>query len=120
MTDRLPPYLLIEYINSDAEIDFEKLPTRQLAYVATERIKSLAYGEIRGTRLSNLPEIGDLSECFKLYFDESRNISPRYRIVFKYIPNSKSPSILLIIAIGKRENYEVYLTAVLRLIKPIN
>lgn len=115
MTNQLPPYLLIRYINKDAESDLKKLPTRELAFTATERMKSLAYGNTRGTRLRNHAGIGDLSNCFKLYFDESREISPRFRLVYKYEPNSLQPEILVIMAIGKRENYEVYLIAALRL-----
>lgn len=115
MTKQLPPYLLIRYFNDDAESDLIKLPTRELALIATEKMKALAYGNIRGTRLRNHQGIGDLSNCFKLYFDESRDISPRFRLVYKYEPNSLQPEVLVIIAIGKRENYEVYLIAVLRL-----
>jgi hypothetical protein len=115
MNSSLDPALLIRWISSDVSKDLTQLPTQNLFNLAMNAIQKLSRGEVRGTRLRIHSEIGDLSQCFKLYFDESRDVSPRYRIVFKYIPNPARPLILMIIAVGKRENYEVYLAAVLRL-----
>jgi mRNA-degrading endonuclease RelE of RelBE toxin-antitoxin system len=114
MNSPLPPKLNIR-IHSAAKKDFLKLNNSELEEISYALINRLSYGDIRGTRLENHPEIGDLSECFKLYFDLARGQSPRYRIVYKYLPSINKPSSIFIVAVGDRNKFKVYRDAIERL-----
>jgi hypothetical protein len=114
MNSPLPPKLSIR-IHTAAKKDFLELRDSRLEEISYELINRLAYGDIRGTRLENHPEIGDLSDCFKLYFDLARDQSPRYRIVYKYLPSARKPGSIFIVAVGDRSEFKVYRDAIERL-----
>ncbi len=95
--------------------DLDELESALLRQVAIESFYSVARGELRGTRLEKHFRTGDLSDCFKIYFDKSKDESPKYRIIFRYIPDFKKPMALEIIAVGLRKNMSVYLAAIERL-----
>lgn len=95
--------------------DLENLKSTQLQLVALNLIEQLIHGSIRGRRLEDHEDIGDLSDFFKIYFDVDKDRPPRYRIVYRYIPNSSAPTQLQILAIATRENLRVYKEAVKRM-----
>lgn len=107
---QLPPELVRRY-HPLVEKDLLELGSKNLQLRAVEIIQAISRGEIRGQRLENNDRVGNLSGYFKIYFDESLEVSPRYRIVYQLIPNSKVPHTLNIIVIGERMNYKVYLEA---------
>lgn len=43
---------------------------------------------------------GNLSDCRKLYFDEQPDVEPRYRIVYRLIPDEDRPVKAEVIRIG--------------------
>jgi hypothetical protein len=43
---------------------------------------------------------GNLSDCRKLYFDEQRDMDPRYRIVYRLLPDEDGPTKAEVIRIG--------------------
>lgn len=43
---------------------------------------------------------GNLSDCRKLYFDERENMDPRYRIIYRLIPDEENPAEAEVIRIG--------------------
>jgi hypothetical protein len=47
--------------------DVESLGDQVLKDVALALIKNLSSGKLRGKPLENHPELGDLSDCFKLF-----------------------------------------------------
>lgn len=110
----LPPEL-IRTFHPLVEKDLLELGSKNLQLRAVEIIRAISRGEIRGQRLENNDRVGDLSGYFKIYFDESLDVSPRFRIVYQLIPNSTRPHTLEIIVIGERTNYKVYLEAIRRL-----
>lgn len=114
MNPPLPPKLNIA-IHSSAKKDFLSLNNSELEEISYVLINRLASGDIRGTRLENHPEIGDLSECFKLYFDLVRGQAPRYRIVYKYLPSINKPTSIFVVAVGDRNKFKVYRDAIERL-----
>lgn len=48
---------------------------------------------------------GNLSDCRKLYFDEQRDMDPRYRIVYRLVPDEDSPTKAEVIRIGLKVPY---------------
>ena len=66
----------LDIIYSDGFLlDVQSLPSK-LQNVAFYLMDDLARGRIRGKALASHPEVGDLSDCFKLYFDERKDMSP--------------------------------------------
>jgi hypothetical protein len=61
------------------------------------------------------PVYGDLSDCKKIYFDEEADVSPRWRIVYRLMPNAANPTSVEIVSIGRRQYAEAYTVAVRRL-----
>ena len=95
--------------------DLQNLKSTQLQFIALNLIEQLIHGSIRGRRLEEHKGTGDLSDFFKIYFDVDKDRPPRYRIVYRYIPNTAAPSQLQILVIASRENLEVYKEAVKRM-----
>lgn len=63
-----------------------------------------------GQQLTVHPDVGDLSDCRKIYFDQAR-----HRIVYRLLPNEASPNAVEVIAIGRRANLSIYMRAAQRL-----
>jgi hypothetical protein len=59
--------------------------------------------------------LGDLSDCWKIYFDERADVPPRWRIVYRLRPNNDQPTSVEIISIGRRAYADAYLIAAQRL-----
>ena len=87
---------------------------------AKARIRLVGFdqkGETSGTPLDNLPETGDLSDCYKFYFDPdpSPDQPPRYRLVYRYTPNEIRAVSLQAVAVGKRAKLDAYIRALANL-----
>ncbi len=48
---------------------------------------------------------GTLSDCRKLYFDEAEDMGPRYRIIYRLLPNEDEPAKAEVIRIGLKVPY---------------
>lgn len=114
MNPPLPQKLSI-LIHPEIQNDYLKLDNSKLEDISYELIEKLASGDIRGQRLENHSIIGDLSKCFKIYFDLNIDTTPGYRIVYTYLPGAKKPKQLIVLAVGARKNLAVYFDAVARL-----
>jgi hypothetical protein len=95
--------------------DLDNLKSRKLQLIALNLVEQLMHGSIRGKRLENQEGVGDLSDFFKIYFDIDKERPPRYRIVYRYLPNSDAPTELQLLVIATRENLKVYKEAVKRM-----
>ena len=51
--------------------DIKALPTQKLKEIALQRISDVVNGRLSGARLEDMSRTGDLTDCFKLYFDET-------------------------------------------------
>jgi hypothetical protein len=79
-------------------------------------LRAITKQEVEGRLLQRRTTPGDLSDCRKLYFDETPdNPRPGWRIVFRFRPDDRNRVQVQIIAIGPRRDLEVYETAVERL-----
>ena len=96
--------------------DVESLGDQVLKDVALALIKNLSKGNLRGKPLENHPEIGDLSDCFKLYFDSRKDMSPGYRLIYRILNSGEIEGVSIeAIAVGRRQALEVYKIAIERL-----
>ncbi len=96
--------------------DVESLGDQVLKDVALALIKKLSRGKLHGKPLENHPEVGDLSDCFKLYFDVRKDMSPGYRLVYRQLTSGEIEGVSIeAIAVGRRHAFEVYKVAVERL-----
>lgn len=97
-------------------VDVENLGNEILKDVALALVKNLANGTLRGKLLENHPEIGDLSGCFKLYFDLRKDMSPGFRLVYRELNSGEIEGLSIeAIAVGRRDAFEVYKIAIERL-----
>jgi hypothetical protein len=76
-----------------------------------------------GEELEYLLHVGDLSDCRKLYVDVPPDQRPpgppRYRIVYRMLPDEDAPAKVQIVSIGPRADEIAYKRALARLNRPI-
>jgi hypothetical protein len=102
-------------LGADQRADYANLPTETLRREALRYLTRLKKHPRLGLELRDHPTLGDLSDCRKVYFDENPNVPPRWRIVYRLVPNALSPTSVEIVSIGKRAYGEAYRVAVTRL-----
>ncbi|MBC9953385.1 hypothetical protein ICM05_01820 [Leucobacter sp. cx-42] len=83
--------------------------------MALDMLALIRDGRIQGKPLGQHVKTGDLSDCFKLYFDPIGVGKPRYRLVYRYTPNEIEAIALEAVAVGERNSLNVYLIAAKRL-----
>lgn len=83
--------------------------------MALDMLVLIRDGKVRGVALGDHVQTGDLSDCYKLYFDPDGSIKPRFRLVYRYTPNEIQAIALEAVAVGPRSGLEVYLRAAQRL-----
>ena len=95
-------------VGADARTDLDALD-KALVAEAFAFMAKLRDAPRLGKELAEHPEVGDLSQCRKIYFDEAR-----HRIIYRLTPNEKAPTAVEIIAIGPRADLKVYWDAISR------
>jgi hypothetical protein len=98
---RLP----VEFFDPTAKQQLLDLPSKELKCRALELLGQVSkenpkLGKPCGFAFST----GNLSDCRKLYFDE-RDMDPRYRIVYRLVPDEDSPTQAEVIRIGLKVPY---------------
>ncbi|MCL2780926.1 MAG: hypothetical protein FWD74_05455 [Actinomycetia bacterium] len=97
-----------------ARDDVVGLPTLNLRRRALRIVADLMSGASLGRPLEDRP-MGDLSDCFKVYFDD-REGRPRYRLVYRMVDDAiVVVTVVAVIAVGARDNLAVYREALRRL-----
>ena len=95
--------------------DLKALPSDRLRLIALQRITDLSKKRIAGQALDERLAVGDLRDCWKLYFDETGGRPPAWRIVYRLLPDSASPQTLEIVSVAARRDLAVYHLAAQRL-----
>ncbi|MGO1543330.1 MAG: hypothetical protein ACTHXA_03220 [Gulosibacter sp.] len=95
--------------------DFDKLPSMAVKKMALDMLVLIRDGEVSGEQLGQHVDTGDLSDCYKFYFDPDGRNKPRFRIVYRYTPNELQAVAVEAVAVGRRRENEVYLSAARRL-----
>ena len=86
--------------------------------MAMKHILRLEQEPTFGIALTKHPLWGDLSDCRKIYLDESHDRSPRWRIIYKLLPDEQNAQVAEVIIIGPRASGEVYQEVMRRLGRP--
>lgn len=95
--------------------DFAALPDDRVRKMALDMLVLVRDKEVRGVALGNHVATGDLSDCYKLYFDPVGVGKPRFRLVYRFAPDEITAIAIEAVAVGERANLEVYLRAAERL-----
>lgn len=97
------------------DTDIHALPSFAVQKMALDMLVLIREGKVRGVPLGKHVKTGDLSDCYKLYFDPDGSDKPRFRLVYRYTPNEVQAVALEAVAVGARSGLEVYLRAAKRL-----
>lgn len=97
------------------ERDVHALPDLRTRKMVLDMLSLIRDGRVHGERLGQHVQTGDLSDCYKFYFDPDGAGKPRFRLVYRYTPNEVKAVALEAVAVGERNGLEVYLTAADRL-----
>jgi hypothetical protein len=90
--------------------DLKNLGSNPLRLEAAKFLLQLERAPLFGEKLGEHAEVGDLSDCRKIYFDKAR-----HRIVYRVLPNERRPQRVEVIVIGPRAELEAYTEAIRRL-----
>ncbi len=96
----------VEFFDPTAKQQLLDLPSKALKRRALELLAQVSkenpkLGKPCGFAFST----GNLSDCRKLYFDEKREADPRYRIVYRLLPDEDVPTMAEVIRIGLKIPY---------------
>ncbi|WP_454299441.1 hypothetical protein [Salana multivorans] len=67
--------------------DVYALPDLRTRRMALDMLVLIRDGKVRGEPLGEHVKTGDLSDCYKLYFDPDGSGKPRFRLVYRYSPD---------------------------------
>jgi hypothetical protein len=99
---RLP----VEFFDPTAKQQLLDLPSKELKRRALELLGQVSKENPKLGRPCGFAfSIGNLADCRKLYFDEQRDMDPRYRIVYRLVPDEDSPTKAEVIRIGLKVPY---------------
>ena len=90
--------------------DMQNLASDDLRREALQYMVALRTKPKLGKKLDKHVATGDLSDCWKVFFDNAN-----HRIVYRLLPDEKKPTLIDIIVVGPRHNMDVYKEAVRRL-----
>lgn len=83
--------------------------------MAMDQLNLIRTGQIHGIPLGEHVKTGDLSDCFKVYFNPDGSRKPRFRLVYRLRNHGLAAVGVEAVAVGPREALSVYATAASRL-----
>ena len=93
---------------------FDPTTKQQLLDLPSKELKRRALGLLAEVSKQN-PKLGkpcgfafstgNLSDCRKLYFDEQRDMDPRYRTIYRLLPDEDGPTKVEVVRIGFKVPY---------------
>ncbi len=98
--------------------DFRALPSDALRWEALRYFVRLRNEPRLGLSLTDHPVWGNLSDCRKIFLDETHERNPRWRIVYRLLPSDSTPATAEIIIVGPRRDDAVYREVMARLERP--
>lgn len=102
-------------IRAECKDDINALPTLNLKRRAVQIFVDVSSGDLEGTPLEDHPAVGELCDCRKVYFDEDDDRKPRFRLVYRLLPNGVDAVRVEAIAVGLRAAMPAYVDAARRL-----
>ncbi len=97
------------------DLDVHALPDLRTRKMALDMLVLVRDGRIRGEALGDHLRTGDLSDCYKLYFDPLGGGRPRFRLVYRFTPTELTAVAVQAVAVGERRGLDAYLRAAERL-----
>jgi hypothetical protein len=98
--------LTVEFFDPDAKQQLFDLPSKELKRRALELLAQVSTANPRlGKPCGFAFSTGNLSDCRKLYFDEAEDMDPRYRIIYRLLPDEDEPLKAEVIRIGLKVPY---------------
>lgn len=99
---RLP----VEFLDPTAKQQLLDLPSKELKRRALELFAEVSKGNPKLGKPCGFAFVtGNLFDCRKLYFDEQRDMDPRYRIIHRLLPDEDDPKKAEVIRIGLKVPY---------------
>lgn len=99
---RLP----VEFFDPSAKQQLIDLPSPDLQRRAFQLLSQVSKKNPRlGKPCGFAFSTGNLSDCRKLYFDERPDMDPRYRIIYRLLPDEDKPAKAEVIRIGLKVPY---------------
>lgn len=88
--------------------DIDALPDLRTKKMALDLLVLVRDGKVAGVKLDARVATGDLSDCYKLYFDPDGVGRPRFRLVYRYTPDEIAAVAIEAVAVGRRANLDAY------------
>lgn len=84
--------------------------------VVIELLLDIRDGKVHGEALSEQQSTGDLSDCFKVYFDHdpafSNRSDMRFRLIYRQLEDGSVEGVMIeAVAVGRRQDKDAYLRA---------
>lgn len=93
------------------QADIDSLRDVAAARMAVLQLKSVALGQLTGVPLGARASTGDLSDCFKLYFDPVGGQRPRFRLVYRIVTDHAGEQRVQPVSVGRRGDLDAYVRA---------
>jgi hypothetical protein len=100
------------------QADIDALPDLATRKMALDMLVLVRDGKTRGRPLDDRVSTGDLSDCYKLYFDPDGSGKPRFRLVYRYTPTEVAAVAVEAVAVGRRADLDAYRRAITNLGRP--
>jgi len=98
--------------------DIDALPDLATRKMALDMLVLVRDGKTRGRPLDDRVSTGDLSDCYKIYFDPDGSGKPRFRLVYRYTPTEIAAVAVEAVAVGRRADLDAYRRAIANLGRP--
>jgi mRNA interferase RelE/StbE len=100
------------------QADIDALPDLATRKMALDMLVLVRDGKTHGRPLDDRVSTGDLSDCYKLYFDPDGSGKPRFRLVYRYTPTEVAAVAVEAVAVGRRADLDAYRRALTNLGRP--
>jgi hypothetical protein len=96
----MAPKYRIRYVDPHFNERFAKLP-QEMQKRALQLLGEVANtAPLKGRPCGYQHGTGNLSDCRKLYFDDTDDRDPRYRLVYRVLPSEQAPAEIEVITVG--------------------
>lgn len=97
------------------QADINALPDLATRKMTLDMLVLVRDGTVRGRPFDDRVSTGDLSDCYKLYFDPDGSGKPRFRLVYRYTPTEVAAVAVEAVAVGRRADLDAYRRAIANL-----
>lgn len=88
--------------------DIDALPDQRTRKMVLDMLILVRDGKVAGVPLDHRVSTGDLGDCYKLYFDPDGSDKPRFRLVYRFLPDEIKAVAIQAVAVGRRADLDAY------------